>query len=209
MIYSKHLNLAYCPIPKNACSSVKHALLAELKIDLAGQLLHDRLPTPGNWQVEPGELRRLPDSPTPSVHRLPGAFAFAVVRHPLDRLVSAFADKVLHGAPGLTPDWYALRHFPDFVHRIVSTPPEALNEHMRPQSCFLGRLPFDGFLRFERLQEDWRLVQERTGCKQPLVKRNASKHQAYRDYFDDALAREAAGYYAEDFRRLGYPNEWR
>lgn len=208
MIYSKHLNLAYGPIPKNACSSVKLALLEELGIDLAGQPLHDRLPTPGDWQLEPGTIRELPAPSDPSVNRLPGSFAFAVVRHPLDRLVSAFADKVLHGASGLTPDWQTLRHFPDFVHRVVQTPPETLNEHMRPQSCLLGRMPFDCFLRFERLPEDWRLVQERTGVKQPLLKRNASVHQAFRDYFDDALAREAAAYYAEDFRRFAYANEW-
>lgn len=205
MIYSEHLNLAYCPIPKNACSSVKLAILKELEIDLAGRPLHDRLPTPGDWQLEPGRLRCLPPPVEASWNRLPGSFAFVVVRHPLERLVSAFVNKVLDGRSGLTADWMALRHFPDFVARVVDTPPEELDEHMRPQSCFLGDFSFDGFLRFEHLAEDWRLVQERTGLREPLGHLNASAHRDFEAYFDASLAQKVADYYAEDFRRLEYP----
>jgi len=102
-------------------------------------------------------------------------FSFAVIRNPWDRHLSIF----LHLKYNLRQ--IAIRtKFEDYLRRqwgIFST----------PQIDFVEGVKH--ILRFENLQEDFKVVQEYLGTTEPLVKifpfNNSTKHGDYREYYTD------------------------
>lgn len=156
------LGLAYFPVPKNACSTIKEALFA----------LNEGRP----FQPFP-----LPDGRTGFIHDIPayksrlvapeaweatrGMRRIAVVRDPLRRLVSCYKNRVQHFRE-LSPDRADLaalaRHgvppepdFDTFVEQLegyrAASP--SIRHHSDPQTAFLGRDParFADVFRMEEL----------------------------------------------------------
>lgn len=113
---------------------------------------------------------------------------FAFVRHPYDRLVSAWHYAAKKGtlakgamtAPGL-------RKFLDTGHIVVL--PMAF--YLDDEVDFLGR--------YERLHEDWRHISD-----VPLPHLNKGDRGPWQSHLDDEMRDMARRYYAEDFRRFGY-----
>jgi len=153
--------LLYCPIPKVACTSFKTlcVALSEHKIPL-GRGLHRRAHNAYS-------LSRLRRSEAQRILEDPDWFKFVFVRNPWDRLVSAFYSKFVRAR---TPIPFAVavmnevsRHqgeapaeerrisFRDFVDHVCRTPDDRLDEHWKPQYCFLGDSHFDFIGRFECL----------------------------------------------------------
>ena len=156
------LGLAYFPVPKNACSTIKEALFA----------LNEGRP------FEPFPL---PDGRTGFIHDIPayksrvlspqdleatrGMRRIAVVRDPLRRLVSCYKNRVLHFRE-LAPDRADLAalarrgvppapDFDTFIERLedyrAASP--SIRHHSDPQTVFLGREPglFAHVFRMEEL----------------------------------------------------------
>ena len=190
----------YAEIPKVACTSIKTALAQYL-----------------GWPVPAANPLRVHHLPW---HRIPaaeiatqGVYAFAFVRHPLDRLASFWAR--LHGQP----PWPWNRDIPrdisfrDFV-RYACRPlqnPRAADHHWRPQWTFLydengHRLPIEWF-RFERLEHDWAFLQRRFDLP-PLMHLNQSAHDHWMTLYDEQTATLAFDYYARDFDLLQYPRQF-
>lgn len=125
------------------------------------------------------EHRRASETPEPR---------FAFVRHPLDRLVSAY--QFMRGS---TPEklWRvadcSFREFIERDHLFLRSQSWWLDDDVR----FIGR--------FERLHEDFTRISDK-----PLPHLQASRRRPWPEYFTDETRAIAEHRYAEDFARFGY-----
>jgi len=149
-------------------------------------------------------------------------FIFGFVRHPLDRLVSAWkmfaigmentswenADDV-HGI--------SLREFLDIAQDETipydgerKTTKEKIRHHTVPQSApFYSLAEADFVGRFERYREDFQIVLDRIGLPPGEIERlphmnSTQRRSDYMHYFDPETLEIARSVYAEDFLRFGY-----
>ncbi|MDP2123847.1 MAG: sulfotransferase family 2 domain-containing protein [Parvibaculum sp.] len=148
----------------------------------------------------------------PEYRALPAAwepyFKFAFVRHPLDRLVSAWAD------------FTQLRKFKgtvdDFVGIVVDqsigfderrkTAAESIRHHTIPQThpfnC-LDRAEYVG--RYENYVEDLNYVLERVGMTVTTYSAvRKTEHNGWRPVLSGETLTKAIAYYEHDFETLGY-----
>ena len=100
-----------------------------------------------------------------------GYFNVAVVRHPEDRVVSAFLDKfcgedrgehwVRRAAEAAHPDGDP--SFADFLGYLETVDERRCDPHWRRQSYVLDGHAIDAFVRLERLAEDFDAISDRVG----------------------------------------------
>lgn len=150
MVHRRYRFVA-CLIPKAGCSTWL-AYLRAMTGGAATGSVYDHAPSADvAWweQLSTEEWRRILDNATFT--------RFTVVRHPWDRLVSAFRSKVegwcdhrrrcLRRVFGLTALSAAggVVTFDEFVQAVASSRPEMLNAHFRPAHllCGLQRLRYD------------------------------------------------------------------
>lgn len=147
-----------------------------------------------------------------------GFFKFAFVRHPLDRLVSAYK-MFSEGAIG-DQDWsMASDHrdltFEEFLDIVMdetiifderrSTFEEKIRHHTIPQTHPFNALADADFVgRYENLEKDFQFVAERVGALRHLPRMHYTRRGHWQDYFSPALEERCRAYFAEDFDRLGY-----
>lgn len=141
-------------------------------------------------------------------------FTFAFVRNPWDRLYSAYRF-LLRG--GWHPDegrWAdenvrPYRDFSDFVVRGLVRPEVSNHLHFLPQTHFLrgwtGEVDLDFVGRFERLEDDLRLIAARVGRPDArLAKRNAGPPTDFRAVYDRASRECARRVYRDDITLFRY-----
>lgn len=133
-------------------------------------------------------------------------FSFAWVRNPWERMVSAYFNKDPDLLQQAEKAGLALCEldFPDFVAATVDFP----HVHLRPQHQFFldaaGKRQVDFIGRFECFGEDFATVCKQLGRRLHLPHANASKHQAYRYYYDEASRKLIATKYAADIDFFEY-----
>ncbi len=142
-------------------------------------------------------------------------FKFAFVRHPFDRLISAwqmFASGTSRTpAPKVTRD-ISLEAFCDIVcdDTIIyderrSTAKERIRHHAIPQTHVFNCLEHAEFVgRFESLDSDFARVCDILGRPMTLPHMHSTSHGPWQDYFTPSLVSRMAGFYAGDFEALGY-----
>lgn len=139
-------------------------------------------------------------------------YKFAFVRHPLDRLVSAF--NFLKGG-GLTPEdrAFAEAHlsryddFPGFVRGWLSPANAYAYVHFVPQHDFVmfrGKLGVDYLGRFETLGEDYEHIRRATGIGEPLKQYNVRNRGKARPELAPDVRRIIEKVYEKDFELFGY-----
>ena len=141
-------------------------------------------------------------------HNWPGYFRFAFVRNPWDRLVSVWVEKIdAIFSPFRIYGWTPALPFRDFVRAVCAMPPDERDHHFAPQAPLLryaGEWCVDFLGRFERLNEDWRLLSQAAGWKAPLPHINRSEHKPWREYYTPELAQLVRETFAEDANLFGY-----
>jgi len=235
-LVSHRYGFIYCPIPKNACSSLKRWYVLTLGVTPqdpawpkdAHAYCQERALT------DPADLER-------------GYFKFVFVRNPWHRLVSGYVQKFVQrwehpGSPsrpvveqvyrsrGLPPDHERSISFREFVEYVEAAEDRALDPHWKPQYLFLGNVVFDFMGRFENLTADFESIIERLGVQErylfsinqisygdevrecvadwPATRLRALTNcPHYRFFYTDDLRKRVARRYARDVEMLGYTFE--
>jgi len=135
-------------------------------------------------------------------------FKFAFVRNPYDRLVSAYHDFKYSESH---QSWsYPIQQYPTFKSFALSLYNGPCKDfiHLRPQFEYLeldGKLGTDFVGRFERLSDDFKLVQGLINTEEkPLDKHRSSSHDDYRQYYDDETRETVYELYQKDFEVFEY-----
>jgi chondroitin 4-sulfotransferase 11 len=139
-------------------------------------------------------------------------FKFAFVRNPFDRIVSAYfylasggcnEDDEKYCEQYLKPYEGNFAAFVEDLPTLISAP------HFRPQAdwiCDQRRRVLANFIgRYENLEVDLCVITNRLAVsfhKLPVL--NASKHEAYRSYYDEATKRRVTRIYGDDLELFAY-----
>lgn len=107
----------------------------------------------------------------------------AVIRHPLDRLVSCFENGQA----------YAVPDFKKFCEVIIKLSDDEIEAHAKPQHLYLDPFP-DKLILFEDVGKFF----EEAGM--PLETANKSDHKEWETYYDEELKSKVENRYAEDLR---------
>jgi hypothetical protein len=181
-------------------------------------LIH--IPKTGGTSIRNGVWEKRYEGPVFGV--IPGAwqglYKFAFVRHPCDRLISAwrmFTDgtMTMPGQPfAMETRQLDLAAFIDIVidDSIIyderrSTFAERIRHHTIPQThpfnC-LGHADFIG--RYENLDADFRHVCKVLGVDAELPRMHFTTRGLWREYMDDADIARCREFYRDDFAQFGY-----
>lgn len=176
--YNYNLNISlvrqylYVETAKVACSTIKKRLSTDAvgALSVQDNLVHTGVlnsPFVKPFQVSNSMMRRILDSDA--------YFRFTFVREPVERIVSAYLDKITRETPQRTrffttfaPDYLDGREMSlqEFVDTLAGIPNTRLyDKHWRPQSdlIFGGSIQYNLIGCFARLEEDWKRVAEAIG----------------------------------------------
>lgn len=198
IIFPKH-RLAFMPICKTGSSSLKRALMNTFGI--SGDNPHDdRI----------FEYARKED-----IAMLDGWLTISIVRHPADRLISCWADKVkrrlYHRFAKMREFWEGMS-FDKFVKAVSQIPDCSADQHYRSQAYDLfvdGRQVPQHIFRLEEIGSTWERVQDlvKSHCG---VKISEFPHEK-RSKVGVDVNNETLGIikvrYADDFKLFGYEGE--
>ena len=135
-------------------------------------------------------------------------FKFAFVRHPLDRLISAWGD--------FTQIRKFKGSFDDFVDIVLdeliiyderrSNMRERIRHHTIPQTHPFNRLADAEFVgRYERYADDLLLVRRHLGAPLgPLPHERRTSHLDWSHYMSASTVKRMVSFYEQDFVSLGY-----
>jgi hypothetical protein len=137
--------------------------------------------------------------PSTSMIKTPFNETFTVVRNPWDRVVSlwAFWNKTNRMN---TP-------FDTFVRNLHTY---KFNEQSwftfdQPQKAWFPN-GVTYLLKFETLEEDFKVIQGKLGCNEPLPKINTTEHDDYRTYYTQETWDIVANVFKDDIEEFGYTN---
>ena len=142
------------------------------------------------------------------------AFKFAIVRHPMDRLISSFHHLSKGGWETNHDNSFLKKHgdvtqngFGEFVKWLSAGDTATAPVTLVPQHEFicLGRhIMVDYLGKFETIDKDFENISKIIGCSDRLPKSNSTSHTDYTAYFDDEITQLARKVYKKDFELFGY-----
>lgn len=218
-LISRRDGYVYVSNPKAACSTIKLYLSrCELRDPtFRPKSIHHRANLP---HLRPGQLDRGQREAIANG----GFFVFSFVRHPIRRVLSAYADKIRGRAPqkaeilaalGLDPeDRGQPVSFDAFVGVICEQPAAELNPHWRPQALNLvpDLLGYDFIGRVERFDEDFAWMRAHLALPDyPVENRNRKGARIDAEsLMTPEIEAKLARLYARDCEAFGYdPGAWR
>lgn len=124
-------------------------------------------------------------------------FKFAFVRNPFDRFVSSYSHM-----------GKKKKDFKDFVMDLSNwwyTHDRQVQVLFKPQFRFLCNWGMDSQMdfigKYERINEDWKIVAEKIGVSDKLPLTNESERTDWRDYYDDETLMQVQKKYEVDFHK--------
>jgi len=207
----------YAPVPKAANSSMKAILSGLVRRDPSTNLLATKQ---GYWSDATYGEACLVDKNFALKKASEGWFVFTIIRNPLDRLVSCYNNKIIQNQKlptrMKTLGYQSGMSFEDFVNVLRKTSDHMSDNHTVSQYYILferRKLAVNFTARFENLNEDYRVIQERlkvqTGkVADDLPKINARRKPGadYMSYYEDAkILQFVIDRYRKDFEMF-YPD---
>lgn len=193
-IVNHEYKFIFCPIPKNASTTLKRLVLQLEGVDVS--LKQDRSRINTHARVNDLTLGRMSLFNSVECLNDPEYFKFTFVRNPWERLVSAFYSKFVKLSPEKQPNF--VRHvieniysyenaladykksisFKQFVEYLARTDDQNLNEHWKPQASFLSNVEFTFIGRMEKFPEDMKYLLEELNIpdEYSLENRNKTKY---------------------------------
>jgi len=148
------------------------------------------------------------------------ALTFHVVRHPLERLLSAYRDKLESGNNTHYYPIFGKVTWRQFVNLVLSTPAEKLDEHWRPISLLCSPcITWQQIIRMEQFAEDSEFLLARKKLSLKLASSWRHKHGGHgerskfeleRFYYSKLTVSEVEGLvqiYSRDFSLYNYSPE--
>jgi hypothetical protein len=202
--------IAYYPTPKVACTSIKLALY-ELEYEIQ---FETRQAEDGTWVEIHGSWQGTPSfSP---VAQPESYYKFAVVRDPLQRFLSAYANRVVHHGElaekhlcGLAGELIGLRPNPslsEFIDRLdlYRRASESIRHHTDPQIYFLGKnlSYYNKIFCFSELSEIVDALRAAVGAEIKLLNEQSGGPKLSRKNLNKEEQRKIVEFYAEDYLLL-------
>lgn len=186
-------------VPKTGTLSIKKAVFEWLGVNYHHAYIGQQYATPF------GRVSWLENSQVPS-----DWLTIAAVRHPEDRLLSGYANKVrdryirsLQTEHGI----YRGMPFKDVWEIIKATEPSALNQHFRHQALILEGLNVGVLMRTETLTSSWEQARDRVsewcGLWLPDI-RHLHKTRSPKPALTAKQRLEVEEYFADDYESYGY-----
>jgi hypothetical protein len=127
----------------------------------------------------------------------PAPITFTVIRNPWDRVVSMYSFIKIYMHCLVVAD------FNDFVLNKIKIWTFGKHKLSTPQIRWI-ETGVTHLLRFEDLEEDFKIIQDIFQCYKPLPLINKSKHEHYRAYYNDETRQIIAEMFKEDIEAFGY-----
>ncbi len=183
--------IIYCPIPKNASSFLKLFMVEnsnqKMRYAQLNEDIHRFVRRSGTDPLLEKDSPLLQDF---SYLNHEEYFKFAILRNPLDRLVSAYLNKFVKTHPNppnfaqhvikdvhlsldMNPDIKRSINFSQFIHYLASSDDFSLDYHWYPQYLFLGLdlFKFDYIGQFERMDLVFQQLEKKFAIKIDSQKR--------------------------------------
>jgi hypothetical protein len=178
MVRIEELDITFFHLPKNAGSSIEKWLVD----NVGGEAYLNDLRHTSPQSVEPmfGDF----------------GWSFCCVRNPWDRMVSWYNFFKGQGKINIS--------FEDFMKQSFEGEPTA--KYIKPIDRQLRTSDYvDYVIRYENLEDGFKLVQDMTECHVPLGKHNTSKRSDYALYYTDKKLVDYVGeYYYDEISQFGY-----
>lgn len=197
-------NFAYIPVPKCATRSMNDLLartLLEEQQQKADKQAIALLKQQYAHHIPKHEIRK----------RIGSLYTFAIIRHPLERLFSAYKNKVLTDNLETKVNIFAKHNIPlnidfmEFVERVCQIPDKYVDRHLRSQTWYLcddaGLIP-DQLIRLENFAQEWSEISRKLRLASPPVCNATSSKKLLQ--LDDYHKQLLMNRYKQDFRYLGY-----
>ena len=140
------------------------------------------------------------------------AFTFTVVRNPYDRVVSQYVYRKKYNFENIRTNNISFDEWVKFTYKekrpefrkdrrkFFSTQKEWLLNKM-------GKIDIDYIIRFENLNEDYKVVQEKIGIKKKLQHYNKTERKPYKNYYSAESKKIIEDYFKDDFEEFNYKYE--
>jgi hypothetical protein len=210
-------NFVYAATAKCGCSTIKKTLI---RLELEDDALEF---------FDPEDIHRREFSPFLTPLQIPNiskflsngnTFRFCFSRHPFERILSAYLDKIVRNKPekaqimaqlGKEPNSTEQITFAAFVDAVVDQPVEKMDPHWRTQyhQTFQDKISYDFIGRVERLETDLLIVGEKLGVDIGAYYSEETRHMTNArnyigDFFTTDIRRKVAVKYAIDFEYFAY-----
>lgn len=203
-------NLLYIPIPKNACTSIKQALHY---IEF-GRLFDAAEEKHAAYTDIHDYYKKLPEAftGTDNLKETKHLIRFAVVRDPVERLISCYRNRVVH-LGDLHADTAVLQKMnlstePDLNTFVLNLrkyrkASKSIEHHSRPQSAFFGgTLAYlDQIYSMEKVDELHEMLQEFNPQLKMLRRKSGGAEVDFSDLSQKAFE-HAIGFYQKDYKLL-------
>lgn len=127
---------------------------------------------------------------------------FAVVRNPWDRVVSAYAYQTRKDQKRILKTTGVNNEIPDFKTWLKTIISFSHHYILTPQHPKIDGV--DLVLRYEKLSDEFKQIQEFFNCHEPLDNINASAHKNYQNYYDEETKDIISDVYQIDIEKYDY-----
>ena len=191
------LSLIYCPIGKNACTTLKQHMARLARHPDLEMLLRDihLLTDHCNTGLQ---LSDLPRDEVDHILADPNLMSVAVLRDPAERMLSAYLEKCVYGrlsvpnqahtvqvmrrAQGVDqPDFKTGISFRKFVSTVIAENPRTTDPHWRKQSLYLEGVTYSDLVTISGLEALLKRLENRAGLSLPRKAENRAPRPSSKD----------------------------